>query len=110
MSLEQMPPEAPHVSYRDGQLTVDAVNSTLRDVLESLRRETGAQIDLPRGVGNDRMAVHLSGRASTVIASLLDGTSLGYVIVGTPGAPDRIQKIILSVSTNNGTPQSAVGR
>lgn len=96
MSLEQMPAQTPRVSYQDGQLTIDSQNSILSDILGLIRQQTGAQIDLPPGAGTDRVAAHLTGRANTVIAALLDGTNLGYVIVGTPGAPGRIQKVILS--------------
>jgi len=97
MPLEQLPAQAPRVTYRNGQLTIDAQNATLGDVLTAVRRQTGAQIDVPPGGGSERVVVHLAGPARSVLSSLLDGSNLGYIIVGVPESPDKVAKVILSV-------------
>jgi hypothetical protein len=103
MSPEQLPAQAPRVSYRDGQLSIDSQNATLSDVLTAVRRQTGMQMDLPPGSGSERVAVHLAGPACSVISSLLDGSNLGYIIVGVAGEPDKIARVILT------TPQKPAG-
>jgi hypothetical protein len=102
MTPEQLPAVAPRVSFRNGVLTVDAENSTLGAVLNAIRRQTGAQIDVPPTGANQRVAAHLSGTPREVIASLLDGSELGYAIVGAPDNPERVQQVILMTQSRNG--------
>jgi hypothetical protein len=101
MTPEQLPAVAPRVSFQNGVLTVDAENSTLGAVLNAIRRQTGAQIDVPPTGANQRVAAHLSGTPREVIASLLDGSDLGYAIVGAPGNPERVQQVILMTQSRN---------
>src|SRR6516225_2728374 len=68
---EQLPPQAPRVSYQNGVLTVDSQNSTMRDILNAIRRQTGAQMEVPNGVGAERVAGHFSGTAHDVVQDLL---------------------------------------
>jgi hypothetical protein len=94
---EQLPAQAPRVTYQQGQLAVDSQNSTLSDILTAIRRQTGTQIDIPAGIGNERVAAHLSGSPTNVITSLLDGSGLGFIVLGSPEQPGTVQKVILSV-------------
>jgi hypothetical protein len=111
MTPEQLPAQPPRVSYQNGRLTVDSQNSTLGDVLTAIRRQTGAQLDLPAGVGSERVAAHLAGPPREVITSLLDGSNLGYIILGSPDNPDSLQKVILTVLPKSpATPGAATAR
>jgi hypothetical protein len=96
LTPEQLPAEPPHVIDENGQLTIDSHNSTLRDVLNAISRQIGAQLDMPPEAAKERVAVHLSGSAHQAISALLDGSSLNYIIMGSPGNPDNVQKIILT--------------
>jgi hypothetical protein len=107
MTPEQLPAQPPRVSYQNGRLAVDSQNSTLGDVLTAIRRLTGAQLDLPAGVGSERVAAHLAGPPREVITSLLDGSSLGYIILGSPENPDSLQKVILTVLPKSAPTPSA---
>src|SRR5712692_3492267 len=40
LTLEQMPSSPPQVSFRNGQLTIVAQNSTLGDILRGVRKQT----------------------------------------------------------------------
>jgi len=96
LTPEQLPAEPPRVIYKNGQLTIDSQNSTLTAVLNAICRQIGAQLDMPPGAANDRVAVHFSGSARQAISALLDGSSLNYVIMGSPENPDGVQKVILT--------------
>src|SRR5690348_12065529 len=44
---EQGPSSPPEVSFKGGQLTILARNSTMSDVLNQVRQKTGAAIEMP---------------------------------------------------------------
>src|SRR5690242_9687233 len=46
-TLAEMPPSTPEVSFQGGQLTISAKNSTLGDILNAVKAQTRATIDLP---------------------------------------------------------------
>jgi hypothetical protein len=109
MTPEQLPAQPPQVSYRNGELNVVSQNATLGDVLNAIRQQTGAQIDPVPGASNERVAVRLSGTPRAVISSLLDGSKYGYIIVGAPGDPGGVQKVMLTTNAApaTGGPQTA---
>ena len=45
--LDSMAPVPPQVSYQNSQLTINAPNSTLGDILRAVRKQTGAEIEIP---------------------------------------------------------------
>src|SRR5947209_4261735 len=48
---------SPNVSYVDGQLTIDAHNATLAEVLTQVTALTGVRIDILTGAHSERMTV-----------------------------------------------------
>jgi len=42
-----MAPVPPQVNYQNAQLTIVATNSTLGDILRAVRKQTGAEIEIP---------------------------------------------------------------
>jgi hypothetical protein len=102
-TLEQTPPTAPNVTLRNGELTIDAQNSTLSQVLHAVQTLTGASVEIPGGASSERVVTHLGpGQPSDVLKTLLNGSKFDYVILGVNGDPGGVQKIIL-------TPRQAVG-
>ncbi len=100
-TLEQMPPSAPRVSYQNGQLSINAHNATLSQVLRSVQQQTGASIDVPSGASGERVVADLGpGRPRDVLATLLNGSHFNYVILGTPGNSGGVQKVILTPRQN----------
>jgi hypothetical protein len=95
LTPETMPAEPPRVSYRNGLLQIYSRNATLSDILNAVRRQTGAQID-PAPNGSERVAAQLSGRPREVLSALLDGANVGYILVGSPDNPDGLNKVLLS--------------
>jgi hypothetical protein len=101
MSPEELPAGAPSVSFRDGQLRVDADNATLGEVLNSIGKTIGAQIEEPATADSERVAIHFSGAPAQVIGALLDDEKYGYVILYPPQEPDHVQRVILTTQTHD---------
>ncbi len=101
MSSEELPASAPSVSYRGGKLLVDADNATLGEILDSIGKEIGAQIEKPAAADSERTAAHLSGSPARVIAALLDDGKFNYIILYPPQQPDRVQRVILTTQTKD---------
>ena len=105
LPLDQMPTVAPLVTYSGGLLTVVAHNCTLSDVLKAIRKQTGADLDIPPGA-TERVVADLGpGSAREVIADLLNGTHFNYVMVGSPSDPTAVQSIALT--PKSGGPETA---
>jgi hypothetical protein len=101
---EQLPAQAPRVNYQNGVLTVDSQNSTLGDILAAIRRQTGAELEIPPGIGSERVAAHFSGSPRDVLTSLLDGSNVGFILLGSADNPNEVRKVILTVlSKDTGT-------
>lgn len=96
MTPEQLPAEPPRVTFENGLLTIDSQNSTLAAVLNAVGYQMAAQIEVPPGTANERVAVHLSGAPRETIAAMLEGSGLNYVIMGSPANPDIVQTVILT--------------
>ena len=106
-TMQQMPPSPPQVQYRDGLLTVSARNSTLSDVLNAVRAQTGANMTLPPGM-NDRLFLQIGpAPPRDVISKLLSGTNFDYVLAGSPQNPNALQQVI--VTPRQGGPVIAAG-
>ena len=88
----------PVVTYRDGQLTIDAENATLAAVLELVAEKTGAVIDVPPGSGLERIFEHSGPKpASEVLEQLLNGSPFNFIIVASPQNPNQPAQVLLSL-------------
>lgn len=56
--LDAIPAVAPQVTYEDGLLTIVAPNSTLGDILRSVRKHTSADIEIP-ATASERVVTRL---------------------------------------------------
>ncbi len=106
--LESSAPVAPQVSYENAQLTIVAPNSTLADILRAVRKQTGAEIDIP--TAPERVVTHLGpGPAREVVAELLNGSRFNYVLLGSPANDEGLTRVLLvpRTSTDTATPTNA---
>jgi len=88
----------PVVTYRDGQLTINAENLTLAAVLELVAQKTGAVIDVPPGSGLERIFEHTGpGPANEVLEQLLNGSPFNFIIVDSPQHPNQPAQVLLSL-------------
>jgi hypothetical protein len=105
--LDQLPAVPPHVNYQDGSLTIVAENSTLGDILREVRKRTGASIDVP-GNAAERVATRLGpGPARDILATLLNGTSFNYVMVGSTSDPTALSSVVLTPRPGGSAVQTA---
>lgn len=95
-TLQDEPTQSPQVTYREGQLTINAANCTLVDILRAVRTQTGAMMDVP-GNPSDRVVGHFGpGPARDVMAALLNGSRYNYVLLGSATNPNALEHVILT--------------
>lgn len=98
MPLDSIAPVPPQVSYKDGQLTIVAPNSTLGDILRAVRRQTGAEIEVPEA--KERVVTRLGpGSAREVLAELLNGSRFNYVMLGSALDANALTRVVLVPKT-----------
>jgi hypothetical protein len=92
----------PQVSYQNSQLTIVAPNSTLADILRAVRKQTGADIEVP--AAPERVVTHLGpGPARDVLAELLNGSRFNYVLLGSQTDDSALTKVVLVAKTGSDT-------
>ncbi len=97
-----MPPVPPQVTYRNGMLTVNAVNSTLGGLLNAIRAKTGIEFDGAENA-SERVAVNLGpAPEGEVLAGIFSGSSFDYVVLGRADSPSIVQRVILTPKTRGG--------
>jgi len=107
LPLDLMPAAPPKVSYQNGLLTIVAQNSTLGEILRDVRKLTGASIDVPPNA-TERVVTRLGPAAPReVLASLLNGSSFNYVMVGSGSNPSSIVSVVLTTKPATGATQTA---
>jgi len=98
-SVQSKSTSAPKVTYRDGQLTIKALNASLGDLLRAVSTQTGAVIEFPAERAGDAFSAQAGpGPVRDVLATLLNGSRLNYVMLGSPGNPNLLQRMILTNS------------
>src|ERR1700745_2808013 len=92
--LDSIGAVAPQVTFQNAQLTIVAPNSTLGDILRAVRKQTGAEIEIPPAT--ERVVTHLGpGPAREVIAELLNGSRFNYVLLGSPADNSVLTRVVL---------------
>jgi hypothetical protein len=95
---EQTLPQPPEIAWDGKQLTIDAENSRLSDILQAIRAKTGASVDFPQGATSERVAVHLGpAPVREVLSSLLYGTDFDYVIQSTDDDEDGLRSVVVTL-------------
>ncbi|HET9790617.1 MAG TPA: hypothetical protein VFR08_04880 [Candidatus Angelobacter sp.] len=111
MSPADMPPVPPQVTFKNGLLTVNAVNSTLASLLTAIRNKTGIEFEGAELAGQDRVAISMGpATEGEVLASILSGSNLDYVVMGRPDSPTIVQRVLLTRRTRPGAATVANGQ
>lgn len=102
---EKTPAGPPKISYVDGQLRIDALDSTLADVLTKVAALTGVKIDVPAGANSERMpVVELGpGPARQILAALLNDSNFDYLIQASDTEPEKLQSVMLMLREKKGS-------
>jgi len=102
--LDAIPAVAPEVTYQNGLLTIVAPNSTLGDILRSVRKHTAADIEVP-ATASERVVTRLGpGPAREVMAELLNGSRFNYILLGSPQDANALVRVVLVAKTGPDTP------
>jgi hypothetical protein len=101
---EHGPSSPPQVNLQGGQLTIVARNSTMSDVLNAVRKKTGANVDMPAGSGERVVGQFGPGAPRDVMAQLLNGSHYDYVLLGSAADPHALNKIVLMAKSNGPEP------
>jgi hypothetical protein len=96
------------VQFANGEIAIHARNATLSEVLFQIQKGTGAEIAIPAGTEQDRVSADFGpGTPSEVMAQLLNGSGLNFVVVGSPSDPNQLRSVLLSRKTGGADPPSA---
>ncbi len=96
-NVVQVPTRPPTVAWDGKQLTIDAEASSLGEILNAVRAQTGALIEMPSAVSQERVFVHLGpGPVRDILSSLLYGEPFDYVIETADDDPDTLRKVVLT--------------
>jgi hypothetical protein len=92
--LDSIAAVPPQVTFQNNQLTIVAPNSTLADILRAVRKQTGADIEVPPAP--ERVVTHLGpGPARSVVAELLNGSRFNYILLGSPADDSVLTRVVL---------------
>jgi outer membrane biosynthesis protein TonB len=95
--LALQPANPPRISYTGGQLTVTANNSSLPDILGSVVRITGAQLEGSRPPESERVFGQFGpGSPRDVLNSLLSGSRYDYILVSALDDPGKVRQVMLT--------------
>jgi hypothetical protein len=84
-----------HVSYSGGRLRIQANGARLDDIFAALHQSTGTRVSGPFGASG-LVSADLCGAPDEVVANLLNGSDLDYIIVLSNVRHDEIEEVILS--------------
>jgi hypothetical protein len=94
--LDFMPAGPVTINYQAGELTINAFNTPLGDVLHQVCKKLGASVELPPGANDPVFGQIGPGPARDVVASLLYGVNFNYVISVSAEDPNRLERVVLS--------------
>ena len=101
------PAVPPVVTYRDGLLTVQAMNSSLSSVLSAIRSKAGIEFEGAENV-SERVAISLGpAPEGEVLSAILAGSRYDFVAIGRADSPAIVQRVILTVKNKTGGAQEA---
>ncbi len=87
----------PSITYVDGQLTIDARDISLADIMVRVAALTKVTIDMPEGLARDRLAIVKFGPAPArqVLAWLLQDAPVDYVLQASDEDPTKLASVTL---------------
>lgn len=104
-------PQTLNVSYAGGELTINAWNVPLGDVIEAIRVRAGIAVELPSEAMDDRVFDRVGpAPLRDALTKLLYGSGSNYVIQTSSQDPQIVTKLILSGQprvASSGPPQHA---
>jgi hypothetical protein len=87
----------PPVTYANGKLAICAQGTTLKELLQAVSFATGAVVEFPHDHAGEHISADIGpGPVRDVLATLLNGSGLNYVMLGPRNNPSALQRLILT--------------
>lgn len=91
------PPVPPQVVYRNGLLSVEALNCTLGAILTAIRNKTGIQFEGLEGGATERVVLSIGpATEGEVLATILGGSGYDYVAIDRSDSPGIVQRVLMT--------------
>src|SRR5262249_2116101 len=85
------------VGYANGKLMVKADKATLAEILNEVRRQTGASISMPPAASQEQVVGSFGPAAPRdVLSSILNGSQFNFIILGAENDASRLQSVTLT--------------
>lgn len=99
--LDLQPASPPRMSLVGGQLTINANNSTLIDILNGFQRITGTKIENSVGISPDRVVGQFGpGSPRDVLTAVMNGTNYNYIMLSKENDPGNVKQLIITLKTS----------
>jgi len=99
------------IQFANGSLSIHCNNATLSEVLFQIQKVTGAEIAIPSGTEQQKVAGDFGpGSASEVLGDLLNGSGLNFVVVGSESDPNMLRSVMLSRKDGDADAPGAFGQ
>ncbi len=105
-----IPKPAPRVEvhFKQGMMSIHADKASLAEVLMEVRRQTGADIQIPPGADQEQVFTDLGpASARDVMAALLNGSRFNFVLAGSDSDPNALRSVILTSRSGGGASMPA---
>ena len=101
----QQTAQQPKIQFTQGTLSIDAQNSSLKEILDQVSHQTGIEIE---GLDHDERIYGQYGpdTVANTLTDLLDGSGYNYVMIG-GGDDSPPTKLLLTANTGGSAPGSA---
>ena len=91
------------VSFEDGLLSISSDKASLSEILFAVHERTGADIAIPAGAEQEKVAAELGpAPAAEILAHLLNGSRFNFLILSAEGDPRTIDRVILTPRAEGG--------
>ena len=98
------------VQYKNGRLSVSADHVSLAQILNEVKRQTGTEITIPPGGGQEQIVVGISPQPlREALVSLLNGSRFNFIMLDSDREPGKLKSVILTYrSAGGGTSEPAI--
>ncbi len=91
------------VQFRDGKLSIWADKVSLTEVMNEVRRRTGAEVVVPQSGSQEQIVANLGpAPARDVLTALLNGSKFNFVMVGSDNNPSQLRGVYLTAKGGGG--------
>lgn len=91
------------VQYRNGRLSVSADHVSLAQILNEVKRQTGTEITIPPGGGQEQIVVGISPQPlREALVSLLNGSRFNFIMLDSDRDPGKLKSVILTYRSAGG--------